>query len=153
MNVYIYQAALYCEHCGNEIRQSLTDEGKAPANPDDESTYDSDDFPKGPYSDGGGEADCPQHCDGCNCHLDNPLTGDGELYVTEQILEYLTTGDKCESTIEQWRNFYPECEPTNEQIALGLLGVALGAAQNNPRKTAKHQQWIETCERLMEEGL
>jgi hypothetical protein len=28
-----------------------------------ESDYDSEDLPKGPYADGGGEADTPQHCD------------------------------------------------------------------------------------------
>ena len=43
----------------------------------DENDYDSDDLPKGPYSNGGGEADTPQHCDGCGAFLENPLTGDG----------------------------------------------------------------------------
>jgi hypothetical protein len=42
-----------------------------------ESDYDSDDLPKGPYADGGGEADTPQHCDDCRRFLENPLTGDG----------------------------------------------------------------------------
>lgn len=149
MNVYQYQAALYCEHCGEEIRQRLTAEGKAPANPDDERTYDSDDFPKGPYGDGGGEADCPQHCDSCDCHLENPLTGDGEVYVTGKILDYLVRYDGDESTIEQWRNYYPECEPTDGQIAKALIEVALEAAKNNPRKIARDQQWIETACQLL----
>lgn len=151
MNAYIYQAALYCEHCGEKIRQRLTAEGKAPANPDDEYTYDSDDFPKGPYPDGGGNADCPQHCDSCHCHLENPLTAEGELYVTEKFLDWLTRFDGDESTIEQWRNYYPGCEPSTERVARALLEVALEAAKNNPHKIAKHQQWIETACRVLTE--
>jgi hypothetical protein len=34
-----------------------------------ESDYDSDDLPKGPYAQGGGEADTPQHCEGCGQFL------------------------------------------------------------------------------------
>lgn len=151
MNVYQYQAALYCEHCGEEIRQRLTAEGKAPANPDDECTYDSDDFPKGPYPDGGGEADCPQHCDSCHAFLENELTTQGQEYVTEAFLEYLTCFRGDESTIAQWREFYPDCLPNNTQVAAALVAVALEAAKNNPHKTAKHQQWIETAEKLLED--
>jgi len=61
-DVYVYAADLYCEDCGDAIREELTKQGEAPDDPDDESSYDSDDFPKGPYSDGGGEADSVQHC-------------------------------------------------------------------------------------------
>lgn len=49
----------------------------------DEGSYDSDDFPKGPYPEGGGEADTPQHCDSCHEFLENPLTSDGMAYVRE----------------------------------------------------------------------
>ncbi len=64
MNVYIYNADIYCEDCGEAIRQQLYQDPSAcvPINRDDEESYDSDDFPKGPYPDGGGEADYPQHC-------------------------------------------------------------------------------------------
>ena len=93
MNAYIYQAALYCEDCGRAIRKRLRQEGKAP---DD----DSDNYPKGPFGDGGGESDCPEHCaayDDClnaidlpdgrkiGAWLENPLTGDGVNYVREAI--------------------------------------------------------------------
>lgn len=71
-NVYIYQAALFCEPCGVSIRENIPQPDHA--NIDDESTYDSDEWPKGPYPDGGGEADTPQHCDGCGVALNNPLT-------------------------------------------------------------------------------
>ena len=94
MQVFIYNGDIYCLRCGNTIRALLP----SPSNPDDEASYDSDDYPKGPYPDGGGEADCPQHC-GCGeaclnaiklndgrkvgAFLENPLTTDGECYVIE----------------------------------------------------------------------
>ena len=49
--------------------------------PSNEHTWDSDDYPKGPYADGGGEADSPQFCAHCNAFLRNPLTADGLEYV------------------------------------------------------------------------
>lgn len=73
MDAYIYQAVLWCEECGNKIKAELTAAGKAPEDPEDENTFDFDDFPKGPYPDGGGESDCEQFCDGCGCALDNPV--------------------------------------------------------------------------------
>jgi len=102
--VYIYAAALYCGCCGEAIRDTLTREGKAPRNPDDESSYDSDQFPKGPYPDGGGEADSPQHCDSCLTFLENPLTGDGLAYVREAIAEWPERGNL--ETLATWRDFY-----------------------------------------------
>ena len=67
MDVYIFQAALWCEECGEAIRGRLTESGNAPGDAEDEGSYDSDDFPKGPFPDGGGEADTEQCCDGCGC--------------------------------------------------------------------------------------
>lgn len=97
MNAYIYQADIFCADCGRSIRKRIKQEGKAPADPRDENTYDSDEYPKGPYQDGGGEADCPQHCGaGADClnamelggfkvgaWLENPLTADGVAYVRQ----------------------------------------------------------------------
>ena len=57
MNAYIYQAAILCPACAEIVMNQLAEEGKAPANPKDEYTFDSDDYPKGPYPNGGGEAD------------------------------------------------------------------------------------------------
>lgn len=86
MKAYIYQAALWCETCAAELERRPVPPG---ANLDDEGTYDSDQYPKGPYGDGGGEADCPQHCDGCNAFLQNPLTPDGFAYYRETISKAL----------------------------------------------------------------
>jgi hypothetical protein len=58
---YIYQADLYCNSCGQEIIDRLTLECKAPEDPENEYSYDSDDFPK--YVDAESEeSDSPQHC-------------------------------------------------------------------------------------------
>ncbi len=58
-----------------------------------ESDYDSDEHPKGPYSDGGGESDSPQHCASCGTFLENPLTDEGVEYVRE-------SGNR------EWADFY-----------------------------------------------
>lgn len=105
MDVYAYQAALWCAACGEGIRADLTAAGKAPANAGDEYTYDSDNYPKGPVADGGGEADSPQHCDGCGVFLENALTADGEAYVKEAIED--AHGGAAESiAITVWAPFY-----------------------------------------------
>ena len=57
---YIYQADLWCDDCGEAIRERLTAEGKAPDDPDDEYSYDSDNYPKSCGDDE--ESDSPQHC-------------------------------------------------------------------------------------------
>lgn len=98
---YIYAADIYCADCGEDIRRRLKAEGEQPENAEDETTFDSDEFPKGPYPDGGGEADCPQHCGNhanclnptiigeqkCGHFLENPLTTDGVKYVLESQIE------------------------------------------------------------------
>lgn len=106
MNVYVYQAALYCEDCGKAIRASLTVEGKAPPDPDDEETYDSDNFPKGGYPDG--EADSPQHCTACSVFLENDLTTDGVAYTREAIERALIEGKTADDSpaLADWMPFY-----------------------------------------------
>jgi len=101
VNVYIYQAALLCAPCGEAVREDITNAGHAPADPEAESTYDSDNFPKGPYPDGGGEADTPQHCDHCGEFLRNPLTGDGYDYVREQVEQYVRPDEDGEIDVEE----------------------------------------------------
>ena len=121
MNVYIYQAELFCEECGLDIKALLNEQGKYPQNPDDETTFDSDFYPKGPYDDGGGESDCVEHCgsgDGCinaiewddgsksGCMLENPLTRDGVEHLKEAIRER-NEGEPNE-VVDLWESFYKE---------------------------------------------
>ena len=44
--LYMFQAALYCEDCGERLRADLDKQGKTPADPEDERMYDSDNYPK-----------------------------------------------------------------------------------------------------------
>lgn len=107
MNVYVYKADIYCKDCGELIRRKIAsrdivNSGVAPADPDDETSYDSDEFPKGPFPDGGGEADSPQHCGehgrcvnairlqdkmSIGVMLENDLTAYGMNFVKEAIAE------------------------------------------------------------------
>lgn len=127
MNAYIYKADIFCEACGKKIRKALDADGKKPEDVDDEASYDSDDYPKGPYPDGGGEADTPMHCgsgadceesqdlelqealpgirdkrlDGVGLFLENPLTRDGERYVEEAAED-----DPDSPIVQLWCEFY-----------------------------------------------
>ncbi len=121
MNVYVFQAALLCEACGEDVKaQTTPPEGVDPANPD-ETLYDSGDYPKGPYPDGGGEADCPQHCDICNVFLDNPLTGDGETYVRDAFREYVELGRGLLSVLQEWRDAYDWVWSDFESITFPMM--------------------------------
>jgi hypothetical protein len=72
----------------------------------DENDYDSDDLPKGPYPNGGGEADTPQHCDRCGAFLENPLTQAGYRYVNERFTEYARDGSGNAEVLKQWSGHY-----------------------------------------------
>jgi hypothetical protein len=102
MDAYIYQAALYCAECGEQIRHSLRFQAKEVILRRD----DSDSWPQGPYPDGGGEADYPQHCAECLVFLENPLTDDGARYVREAIDAHKETNRGMLPTLQEWSNFY-----------------------------------------------
>jgi hypothetical protein len=94
MKAYIFNADIYCADCGAEIADECRERGI-----DDDSNT----FPKGPYPNGGGEADCPQHCGSCHAFLENPLTGDGDDYVSSAIAD----DPDCENAVtQQWRQWY-----------------------------------------------
>lgn len=109
MDAYIFQADLYCSDCAEEIRDRLTKEGNAPEDPSDEYSFDSDDFPKGPYGDGGGESDSPQHCAGCNVFLENPLTEEGTSATEDMIIDSLAHGRWDNEALRTWLPYYDGC--------------------------------------------
>lgn len=94
IEAYVYNADLYCEDCGEAIKRELRAEGHRKSD-------DSEEWPQGPYEDGGGEADSPWHCgsnetcvnamefDGTKVGvwLGNPLTSDGVEGLTEMLSE------------------------------------------------------------------
>lgn len=99
---YIYKADNYCDKCGDEICEELTKQGKAPEDPDNESTYDSDDFPKSADHESE-ESDSPQHCANCKEFLENPLTQDGYKYA-QRCLN--ACGENLTPVLKQWADFY-----------------------------------------------
>lgn len=90
---YAYCADLYCDDCGNAMREAIDETGRGPDDPSDEASYDSDDYPKWVSADD--ETDSPFHCgsgDGCPNATDGipplvteRLTADGVAYVREAI--------------------------------------------------------------------
>ncbi len=102
MDVYVYQAALLCAPCAESIR------GTSPlpigADSGDESSYDSDDWPKGPYA--AGECDFPQYCDHCGRFLENSLTEEGRGYVYAAVLAYCADGAGSAAIVRAWAEFY-----------------------------------------------
>lgn len=90
MLVYVYQGALLCEECGEAKRKELDAAGMTPANPNDEGSFDSNNYPKGPTEEG--ESDSPEYCDHCECFLETELTEEGREYVQEAIDDFVKTG-------------------------------------------------------------
>jgi len=136
MDAYIYRAGLWCGPC---VIKALVVAGKAAPSAIDissaealrqvvsangfasESDYDSDDLPKGPIAQGGGEADTPRHCEGCGQFLANPLTGDGLIWVDDTIRDCLTTR-KATAPLNEWADFYKD-ELDFRRIVLGALEI------------------------------
>lgn len=81
---YIYQADMYCDECGNAIRESLKD--SAPEDVLDHYSYDSDDYPKEADVEHE-ESDTPSYCAKCGKFFHNPLTSAGYRYVQEKLTE------------------------------------------------------------------
>ena len=118
MQSYIYRAELWCEECAQQIIVKTPQ--TAGLDPSNESSWDSDDYPKGPYPNGGGESDSPQHCAGCGLFLENPLTEDGRRYVREA----LTLPTSNPAILAQWSAFYG----IRENPAPDPLGIAAATA-------------------------
>lgn len=113
MSCYIYAADIYCEACAERIKASLDADGLTP---NDLQSYDSNFYPKGPFEEGGGESDSPQHCGSHrNCleaielenglkigkFLGNPLTGHGLAYVRELLAD-----EPHNEVARMWAEFY-----------------------------------------------
>ena len=115
MEAYIYNADIYCEICANRIKKGLEKEGFNPLDFEDEKTFDSNEFPKGPFSDGGGESDSPQHCGECHCPLNNDLTHDGVKYVVEYLKEFCEGSGGSGEVLDGWARQLNDYELDEEQ--------------------------------------
>lgn len=105
---YIYQADVWCEKCGDYICTELQREGKAPEDPGDETTFDSDDYPKR-YDPEMEEADSPQNCASGNCagfhgvFLENQLTQEGYRNLKSMLDEH---GAILPEHAKEWAEYY-----------------------------------------------
>ena len=93
MKVYAYGRAWHCGRCASNITRQLLGSGLT-------KKHDRDIFPRGPFPDGGGKADTPQHCDTCHVFLQNPLTADGNNYVLDRAAFGMIP--------VEWRTFYAD---------------------------------------------
>ena len=76
MNVYIDNNNFYCENCKDEVRNKLIEIGSS-------------EVIRGPYPDGGGETDYPNHCVICGIAFRNKLTPHGVNCVIESLKNYV----------------------------------------------------------------
>ena len=116
MDAYVFNAALYCADCATDKTIELCGLNNECACRDCDERRDgyddSERYPQGPYPNGGGEADCPQHCDSCGLFLENPLTGDGQKYVLDALAaeDEWREGDAdhglSSDATDVWRKFY-----------------------------------------------
>ena len=101
---YIYQADLFCEQCGREICCQLDAQGKRPANVEDESSYDSADYPK-TVAAHDGSTDVPENCYQCSRLLEYTLTPEGVRYVMAAIRECLAGREHSRNAIRKGPRF------------------------------------------------
>jgi hypothetical protein len=101
MDAYVYKAALYCPGCAAQIRKGRDVQMWPRVMQED-----SENVPQGPYPNGGGEADTPQHCDACGVFLESPLTPDGTRYVIEKLVEHARDGNGDAKVLMEWAKFY-----------------------------------------------
>lgn len=81
---YAYQAALWCDSCGEEIMRTLDAKGAKP----DTEDWDSDDYPKAGDP---GESDSPDHCDAGTLCLERelvPFHGYVGALLNDELTDY-----------------------------------------------------------------
>jgi hypothetical protein len=96
MSGYAYNAALWCDECANAVALELDAKNV-------EDTGDTDDYPQ--FA-GDSESDMPDHCDGCNVFLENPLTTDGRSYVEDACRDAIAAGRLESIALTVWAPFY-----------------------------------------------
>jgi hypothetical protein len=112
---YTYQADVWCDACGEAIKADIAREHPAivPRDPDDEHTFDSNDYPKH-YDPESEESDSPENCvSGSTClsnigagygvFLENQLTQEGYRYLKTMLDEH---GEVLPPHAAEWANHY-----------------------------------------------
>lgn len=122
---YSYQAELWCDTCAERIKLDIARETRKliPDNPDDETSFASDDYPK--YYDTDERSDRPQNCASGTCggeytttnpadhkylgvgrygtFLENGLTKEGYRYLKSMLDEH---GEHLPSHAVEWADYY-----------------------------------------------
>lgn len=115
MNGAIYAADMWCVDCAEKIKQRIRATGGAPKDEDDQTSYDSDEFPKDCDK---AALDTVEHCaatascinaielDGfkIGCWLENDLTAEGRVYVIEAVRNGRDGADN--QVTELWALYY-----------------------------------------------
>lgn len=101
----IYNADVWCDDCARHICDKIQALGNAPDDPNNEYSFDSDDYPK-LYDEETEESDMPQHCAGCGVFLENPLTTVGADYVKDMVIEDIEAGCTDSVALTEWFPFY-----------------------------------------------
>ena len=110
---YIYQADVWCDACGDHIKAELGRENKAPEDTEDESSFDSDEYPKH-YDAENEESDGPENCADGKCggfanghaygtFLKNQLTQEGYRYLKGMLDGH---GATLPEFAKEWADFY-----------------------------------------------
>lgn len=120
----IYQGEVWCDGCANNIRRDImmTTPEKVPDNPEDETSYDSEDWPK--EYDPDEASDGPQNCADGECgglawivgkeagvvasttygkFLENALTEEGYAYLQRMLNEH---GEVLSEFAQEWADYY-----------------------------------------------
>jgi hypothetical protein len=106
----IYCADIYCDACTEDIKSDIRADDRVKqliaggADLDDETTFDSDEYPK--YCSDSSESDSPQHCGDCGVFLENDLTSDGEDYVKQAVRDDLMSGRTDSVAVTEWMEYY-----------------------------------------------
>ncbi len=143
--MYVYNADTYCDSCGEAIRADLTRADLAPADPSDEYSYDSDDFPKGPYP--CESTDSPDHCAaGVDCLepvdlFDYGLTTSSQLYGAESThIGALLSDGLTEHGAEYLREMMA---PDEVHYTRGIGSGAVHVRTLTPYQVVLHRLWGE----------
>ena len=144
MDIYIYAADTWCEDCANAIKEQLDKEGKTPEDPNNEHTFDSDEYPKGPFDSSNETTDSPDHCaagaeclnaivDGdqkYGCWLEQPLTNEGVEYTLGMIRDTIVRSIDAPEFMKYWvdelRDYGLE---TEDEVILDLFDERYGNAK------------------------
>src|SRR5208282_6160283 len=121
MEQYIYRADVWCHNCAEKIKLSQAASTNRPPNPEDETSYDSDVWPKGPYEDQ--ESDSPEHCAGCGLFLENPLTQAGYRYVQMETATVTTMETDLKETADLLAHAIEELLRTRAALHAALMAL------------------------------